>query len=70
MNDTTMHRADRATHFKIVMVALVAGIAITGIGVAAAPRGLDMSTRLDARTHTIKPSQPVVWSRSESAMIR
>ena len=31
----SIHSADRATHLKIVVVALVAGIAVAGLGIAA-----------------------------------
>ena len=31
----SIHSADRATHLKIVVVALVAGIAVAGFGIAA-----------------------------------
>jgi hypothetical protein len=31
----SIHSADRATHFKIVAMALVAGIAVAGFGISA-----------------------------------
>ena len=31
----SIHSADRATHLKIVVVALVAGIAVAGFGISA-----------------------------------
>jgi hypothetical protein len=70
MNNTTMHRADRLTHLKIVVVALVAGIAVVGIGITAYPPGTDMSTQLEARAPMLKAGQPVIWSGSESSTIR
>ena len=70
MNNTTMHRADRMTHLKIVVVALVAGIAVVGIGITAYPPGLDMSTQFEARAPMLKAGQPVIWSGSETSAIR
>ena len=31
----SIHSADRATHFKIVAMALVAGVAVAGFGISA-----------------------------------
>jgi hypothetical protein len=70
MNNATMHRADRLTHLKIVAVALAAGIAVVGIGIAACPPGLDMSTQLEARAPIAKAGQPIIWSGSEASAIR
>jgi len=62
----SFHSADRATHLKIVVVALVAGIAVTGFGIAA------RSTVDDSQTaaHVIKAGKPVVVTSSDSALIR
>ena len=70
MNNTTLHRADRVTHLKIVVVALAAVIAVIGIGITAYPPALDMSTRLEARAPMLKAGQPVIWSGSETSAIR
>ncbi len=70
MNNYSMHTADRTTHLKIVVVALIAGIAVVVGGIAARPTLPDMSTQLEARAPVLKAGQPVVWSSSETTAIR
>jgi hypothetical protein len=62
----TFHSVDRATHLKIVAVALVAGIAITAFGVAARPN-VDYS---QTASHVIKAGKPVVVTSSNGTMVR
>jgi hypothetical protein len=70
MNNTSIHTADRVTHLKIVAVALVAAIAVVGIGLAAHSPGPDMSAQLEARAPVLKAGQPVIWSGSDMSAIR
>jgi hypothetical protein len=63
----SFHSADRATHLKIVAVALVAGIAITAFGIATRSGGND-STQTAARA--IKAGKPVVVTSSDSSTVR
>ena len=70
MNNTSIHTADRLTHIKIVAVALVAGIAVIGVGIAARQRPVDMSAQLEARAPVFKAGQPVIWSGNEARTIR
>jgi hypothetical protein len=70
MNNTSIHTADRLTHIKIVVVALIAGIAVVGIGIAAHQAEPDMSAQLEARAPVLKAGQPVVWSGNESRTVR
>jgi hypothetical protein len=70
MNNSTLRTADRLTHIKIIVVALIAGVAVVGIGIAATPPALDMSTQLEARAPILKAGQPVIWSGSETSTIR
>ena len=37
MNNSTLNSADSATHLKIVVVSLLAGILVVGVGIAARP---------------------------------
>jgi len=62
----SIHSADRATHLKIVVVALVAGVAVTAFGIAA------RSTLDDSQTaaQVIKAGKPVVVTSSDNAMVR
>ena len=62
----SFHSADRATHLKIVMVALVAGIAVTAFGIAT-------RTNIDdsqAAAHVIKAGKPVVITSSDGMVVR
>ena len=71
MNNSTMRTADRLTHLKIVAVALVAGIVVMGIGIAAMPPAdLGLSTQLQARAPVLKAGQPVIWSSSDVSTVR
>jgi hypothetical protein len=62
----SIYSADRSTHLKIVVVALVAGIAVVGLGVSA-------RTHSDDYTQTarvIKAGKPVAITSSNTLMVR
>ena len=61
----SIHTADRATHLKIVFVALVAGVAVAGFGIAARTNVGDTQT-----AHVIKAGKPVVMTSSETSTVR
>ncbi|WP_024506872.1 hypothetical protein [Bradyrhizobium sp. ARR65] len=61
----SLHSADRATHLKIVVVALVAGLAVAALGVAT--RGHVDYTQT---AHVIKAGKPVVMTNSNAMMVR
>jgi hypothetical protein len=63
----SIYSADRSTHLKIVVVALVAGIAVAGFGISA------RSTSDDGYTQTarvIKAGKPVAVTSSNASMVR
>lgn len=62
----SFHSVDRATHMKIVIVALVAGIAVTAFGIAARTN-VDYS---QTAAHVVKAGKPVVITSSDSSMVR
>jgi hypothetical protein len=64
----SFHSADRATHRKIVVVALVAGIAVAAFGIAARTN-VDLSQTAQT-THVIKAGKPVVVTNSGTSEIR
>jgi hypothetical protein len=70
MHNSTIRTADRLTHVKIVVVALIAAIAVVGIGIAAHEPAPDMSARLEQRAPVLKAGQPVIWSGDEARTIR
>jgi hypothetical protein len=61
----SIHSADRATHMKIVLVALVAGAVVATFGIAARSN-LDYSQTVQV----IKAGKPVVITSSDRAMLR
>jgi hypothetical protein len=61
----SIHTADRATHLKIVMVALIAGVAVAGFGIAARTNVADTQT-----ARVIKAGQPVTVTSSETSTVR
>ena len=71
MYNSTLRTADRLTHLKIVAVALVAGIVVMGLGIAAMPPAdLGVSPQLQARVPVLKAGQPVIWSGSDASTVR
>jgi hypothetical protein len=62
----SIYSADRSTHLKIVVVALVAGIAVAGFGISA-------RTNSDEYTQTarvIKAGKPVAITSSNTMVVR
>ncbi len=61
----SIHSADRATHLKIVVVALVAGIAVAGFAISARTNAdYSQSARV------MKAGKPVVLTSSETLVVR
>jgi hypothetical protein len=65
----SIHSADRATHLKIVVVALMAGIAVAAFGIAARTSNADF-TQTAQSTHVIKAGKPVAITSSGTSEIR
>ena len=63
----SIHSADRSTHLKIVVVALVAGIAVAAFGISARTNA-DLTQT--AQTHVMKAGKPVVITSSETSTVR
>jgi hypothetical protein len=60
----SIHSADRATHLKIVVLALLAGIVVAGFGISA-------RTNSDTQTaHVVKAGKPVAVTSSDALVIR
>jgi hypothetical protein len=61
----SIHSADRATHLKIVVVALVAGIVVAGLGISART-----NTDYTQTAHVVKAGKPVAVTSSDTMMVR
>lgn len=61
----SIHSADRATHLKIVVVALVAGIAVAGFALSA-----HMGADYGQTAQVVKAGKPVTVTSSNSSAIR
>jgi hypothetical protein len=62
----SIYSADRSTHLKIVVVALVAGIVVAGFGISA--RVSDDGYAQTA--HVVKAGKPVAITSSNSSVVR
>jgi hypothetical protein len=61
----SIHSADRATHLKIVVVALVAGIAVAGLAISART-----SSDYSQTAHVVKAGKPMTVTSSDRSMVR
>jgi hypothetical protein len=62
----SIYSADRTTHLKIVVVALVAGIAVAGVGITARSTSDDYTQT----ARVIKAGKPVAITSSGATTIR
>ena len=63
----SIYSADRMTHLKIVVVALVAGIAVAGFGISARVNSDDGYTQT---ARVLKAGKPVAITSSSAAIVR
>jgi hypothetical protein len=61
----SIHSADRSTHLKIVVVALVAGIAVAAFGISARTNSDYAQT-----AHVIKAGKLVTVTSSDASLVR
>ena len=63
--------ADRTTHLKIVVVALVAAILVVAVGIAARVSSSDTETaRVRTQGVVVKAGAPVAYTRTETPSVR
>jgi hypothetical protein len=62
----SIHSADRATHLKIVVVALVAGMAVAAFGISARTSSSDYSQT----AHVVKAGKPTLVTSSDVPVVR
>jgi hypothetical protein len=63
----SIYSADRTTHLKIVVVALVAGIAVAGFGISAHSNSDDGYTQT---ARVLKAGKAVTITSSDTSMVR
>ena len=63
----SIYSADRTTHLKIVVVALVAGIAVAGLGISARMNTDDGYTQT---ARVIKAGKPMAITSSDTMVVR
>jgi hypothetical protein len=61
----SFHSADRSTHLKIVVLALVAGIAVAGFGISARTNSDYSQT-----AHVVKAGKPITVTSSANSLVR
>jgi hypothetical protein len=61
----SFHSADRTTHLKIVVVALVVGIAVAGFGISARSNSDYSQT-----AHVVKAGKVITVTSSDASFIR
>jgi len=61
----SIHSAYRATHLKIVVIALVAGIAVAGFGISART-----NSDYNQTAHVVKAGKPITVTSSDAAVVR
>ena len=62
----SIYSADRSTHLKIVVVALVAGIAVVGLGISARTNSDDYAQT----ARVVKAGKAVAITSSDTALVR
>lgn len=63
----SIYSADRSTHLKVVVVALVAGIVVVGLGISARTNSDDGYAQT---ARVIKAGKPVTVTSSNASMVR
>jgi len=63
----SIYSADRSTHLKIVIVALVAGIAVAGFGISARTSSDDGYAQA---ARVMKAGKPVAVTNSSTSVVR
>ena len=70
MSNYTLVRADRATHLKIVVVSLMAGLLVIGVGLTARPQIGDGTLRIQDNGVAVQTIKPVTMSSRAGATVR
>jgi hypothetical protein len=67
----SLYSADRATHLKIIVVALVAGTMVAGVGIASRLDSASTATAaVKADKPVLKAGKPVIYTSTETTAVR
>lgn len=66
----SLYSADRATHLKIVVVALAAAIMVVGVSIVARTSPPNGAQGIEAQIPLVKAGAPVAFSDSGLRMVR
>ena len=69
MSNSTLLRADRATHLKIIVISVLAAFLVIGVGVTAKPPG-NVPMQFEDNGIANKPAKPLSITSRETATIR
>jgi hypothetical protein len=61
----SIHSADRATHLKIVVIALIAGIGVAAFGISART-----GANYEQTAQVVKAGKPVIVTSSSTSTVR
>ena len=70
MSNYALATADRLTHVKIVMVALIAVVTVVCVGKTARPEFTATNARMEVRTQVMVAGKPVLWTSADRVTIR
>jgi hypothetical protein len=63
--------ADRTTHLKIVVLALVAAIVVVAVGITARVTAMDPETaRIRTQSVVVKAGAPAIYTRTNAPSVR
>jgi hypothetical protein len=65
MNNHTLYSADRATHLKIVVVAMICAVTVAVIGSMAQTSSIDLGT-----APLVKAGQPSAFAHDQATIVR
>ncbi len=68
--NSSLYTADRATHLKVVVVALVAATLVAGFGIAATRFNLGTDIMTAQSPTVYQPARTVVFTARENSTIR
>ena len=70
VNNASFETADRGTHLKIVVVALIASIGVMVVGISASTSSFVANSDLQARGPVVKATKQVLLTNNDATVVR